>query len=171
MKDVVGGTGTIGLRVIPVEVMVVDKCAVKNDPVVRFESLRDHVRSICRTTAINRGPELPLRIGLHDHSPEIGDVAIYLVELVLPPFGNSRIKWIEGVEAADLFWHADVHGNAELDSVRTKCGGNPHQLRNEVVVENVQVGIDVRDSAAVDANGRDESGILGDPSEVRSDAA
>ncbi len=43
MEIVVGGPGTVILGVAPIEMMVVDKRAIENDPAVRMESARDHI--------------------------------------------------------------------------------------------------------------------------------
>src|SRR5580693_5095612 len=60
MKMVVSGVRPIILWPTPVEMMVVDKCAIEDDAVVRLERARDYVARVGGRPVVRRGAETPL---------------------------------------------------------------------------------------------------------------
>ena len=73
MEDVVGSAGAISLRVAPVEVMVVDECAVENDSAVRLQRAGEHIGGVGGCASVTRGAELAFGIGFHGESGEVGN--------------------------------------------------------------------------------------------------
>src|SRR3954452_16256152 len=109
MEIVIGGLRAIRLQIGPIEMMVVKKGAVEDDYVVRLEGSRNDVRSIGRRTAIRRGSEASLGIGLHDETAEVWNQAKYLMDFTAPPLLYSRIEGIKSIQASDCLWAAEVH--------------------------------------------------------------
>src|SRR5690348_9449408 len=64
MKNVIRGAGAVGLRVAPVEVMVVDEGAVEQHAAMRLEGAGQRVGSINGRAAILRWAGLALGVGL-----------------------------------------------------------------------------------------------------------
>ena len=111
MKNVVGGARAIVFRIAPIEVMVIDKCAIKNDSAMRHKGARDHIGGIGRRAVIRRWTEAALRIRLDDNAGKIGNQPVNFFDFLSPPFGHARIRGIERVEASDYFRTADVDGD------------------------------------------------------------
>src|SRR6266849_4926702 len=153
MKDVVCGSGSIILGVAPIEMMVIDKRPIKKESAVRSESTSEHVGCVGGSSAVNGRPSLPFGISFDDETHEVGDLAIDLVDLALPPVRDVRVQRIKGVETVDRFRTAQVDRKRELDAPRAKHIGDAAELRQKAVVQNARIGVDVVYVAAVHANG------------------
>src|SRR5690242_10733786 len=57
MEIIVGCLCAISLQVAPIQVMVVDKCAIEDDPMMRLESSRNDIRSIGWSPSVGCGSE------------------------------------------------------------------------------------------------------------------
>src|SRR5580700_7217686 len=108
MEVVVGGFGAIILRVAPIEMMVVDKRAIKNDSAMRRKRACNHFGGVGGRASIGRWAEPALRICLDDYSRKIRNQPVNVVNFFLPPFGNARICRIKCVQTTDHFWAAEV---------------------------------------------------------------
>ena len=82
------------------------------------------------------------------------------VRLFAPPFRNARIEGIKCIEIAQRFGAAQIDRQRKPHAPGTKRFGDAADLRKEAVIENVRVGVDVVDGAAVDANRCQQTGIL-----------
>ena len=113
MKDVVGGARAVGLHVVVVEMIVVDKGAIEHYSAVRRESMRQHVGSVGWAAAIAGGAGLAFRIGFDRDAREIGNLLVDLVDLCGPPGFHIGIERIEGLEAADFLRAGDIDADGE----------------------------------------------------------
>ena len=152
MKIVVGGAGAIVFGIAPVEMMVVDEGAIEDEAAVRFERARDDVGGVSGRAVVGRRAESAFGIGFDDEAAEVGDFCVDLVEAFAPPFRDSGIERIEGVEAADAHRAADIDGDRELYSPGAENVGDADELRQKFGREDARIGVDVVDRAAVDAD-------------------
>ena len=120
MEIVVRSLCAIVLGIRPIEMMVVNKRAIKNDSVVRRKCTRNHVGGIGRRAAIRCRTEAALRIRLNHHTGKIWNEPVHVIKLFSPPFGDTRIRGIKSIQAAHHFRAAEVDGNGKPDSPRTK---------------------------------------------------
>ena len=160
MKIVVGGPGPIVLGIGPIEMMVVNKRAIKDDSVVRRKGACNHVGGIGRRAAIRRGTEPPLRIRLDDHARKIRNDRVKLVKFFPPPFGNARVRRIERIQATDHLWAAEIDGDRKPNSPRTKHIRNACELRQKVILKNMGIGIHIVDRASVDSDGSKQARVF-----------
>ena len=109
MEVVVGRLRAIVLQIRPIEMVVIDECTVEDDPVVRLESSRNHVRRIGRCATVSRGSEASLGIGLHDESAKVWNQTIDLINFAAPPSLYSRIDRIKSIQTSDHLRTAEVH--------------------------------------------------------------
>src|SRR5580704_17246123 len=116
MKVVVCRARAIILGIGPIQMMVVNKRAIKNDSAMRRKGARNHIGGVGRRPAVSRWTEAALGIRLDDNSSKIRNQAVEVVKLLSPPFSNARIRRIEGSKAANHFWAAEVDRNRKLHS-------------------------------------------------------
>src|SRR5437879_13002040 len=95
MEIIVNGLSAFGLHITPVEMMVVNECAIHEDTTVWIQRTRDHVRSIGSSAVILRRPRSSLGIRFHNEAREVGDTGVDLIDGSLPPLGDPRIKGIK----------------------------------------------------------------------------
>ncbi len=113
MEDVVGGARAVGLGVVAVEVVVVDKGAIKHHAAVRRERVGQQVGGVGGGAAIAGRAGLALGVGLDRESGEVGNERVNLVDLGGPPGLHCRIERVEGLEAADLLRAGDVDADGQ----------------------------------------------------------
>ena len=118
--DAIGSSGAVGFQVVPVQVMVVNKCAIENESSMRLQRLRNYIRRFRNITPIHRRSQLSLGVRLYNHAAEIRNLAVHLVKFLSPPSSNLWIERIEGVQSTDLIWHVNVHRHPQLHAVRSK---------------------------------------------------
>src|SRR5664279_31359 len=171
MENVVGSSGAVGFQVFPVQVMVVNKRAIEDDPSMWLQCVRNYICRFRGSTPIHRRSQLSLGVRLHDNAAEIRNLPVDLVELLFPPCNNLWIERIEGVQSTRVLWHAEVHRYPQLHAVRSKHISNACELWNEIRVENVEVGVHVTDVASVDTDRRQQSRVLSRTGQVRPHAA
>ncbi len=106
MEIIVGGFGAIVFEIAPVEMMVVNECAIEDDTVVRFERASDDIGGVGWSPMVERGAELAFGIGFDDEAAEIGNCCVERVNFPSPPFGDFGIERIECVESAGRLWAA-----------------------------------------------------------------
>src|SRR5579872_6386531 len=169
MKVVVGGLGAIVLQVSPVEMVVVNERAVEHDATVGLERSRNHVGSVGRSAAISGRAEASLGISFHHEAAEIRDLPVNSVDLFAPPVRDLWIERIKCVEAADGFRAAQIDRQGKLDAPWTECIGDAADLRDEVVVKNSRISIDVVHGASVDPDGSQQTSVLAGASQVVAD--
>src|SRR5580658_1489784 len=95
---VIAGARAIGLQVIPVKMIVVDKAAVEDHSTMRPERTRNRVCSLRRSAAVFRGPNPPFGIRLDSEAGKVGDDFVNLIRFLPPPQGDRRVGWIEGMQ-------------------------------------------------------------------------
>src|SRR5260370_2238057 len=106
MEVVVSSLGTIIVRVTPIDMTVIDKCSIENNATVWLKRASNYVSGIAGGAAVGRWTELPFRIRFDDKPSEIGNLPVDVVNFLAPPFFNSRIQRIKGIQAAHHFWAA-----------------------------------------------------------------
>src|SRR5438552_14264302 len=166
MEVIVGGFGAIIFGVAPVEMMVVNEGAIKDDAVVWLERSRDDISGVGGCATVYRWAEATLGVSFDDESAKVRNGRVELIRFFVPPTCDARIKWIERIEAADGFRAAQVHGNRKLNAPRAKDVRDADELREEVVLKQAWVGVDIVDGAAVDADGSEETSVVGGPGEI-----
>ena len=171
MKIVVGRFRAIVFQIVPIEMVVVDEGAIEHDAAMRLEGAGDHVGGVGRRSAIGRGPEAALGIGLHDEAAEIRDVPVNLVHLLAPPLGDPRIQRIKRVEPADDFGAAEIDGQRKLHAPGTEHIGDAADLRDETVFENAGGGVHVIDRASVDADRGQQASVLAGAGQIAADVS
>src|SRR5579871_2945955 len=169
MEIIVGGFGAIVARVAPIEMMVVDEGAVKDDAVVRLQGASNDVGGVDRCPAIDGRAQLTLRVGFDREAAKIRDSRIKSFDLLAPPIGDARVEWIKGIEITARFRCAQIDRDRELNAPRAKGIRNANELRKVIVVEKTRIGIDVVDGAAVDADGCQKARVRGNARKVRPD--
>src|SRR5580658_10153262 len=95
---VIAGASAIGLEVIPVKMIVVDKAAVEDHSAMRPERTGNRVCSLRWSAAVFRGPNPPFGIRLDGETGKVGDDFVNLIRFLPPPRGDRRVDWIEGVQ-------------------------------------------------------------------------
>src|SRR6266404_8897899 len=143
MKDVICGPSAIVLGVAPIEMMVIDKGAIKKETVVRCEGTSDSVSRVGGGAAVGGWAGLAFGIGLDCKSAEVRDFPVDLVCFLFPPIGNPRIERIECFEAADRFGAAEVNRNGKANTPRAKGIGDAAELRKKVIVYDARISVDV----------------------------
>src|SRR5882757_1751159 len=141
MKDVICGSGAIIFWVAPIEMMVIDKGAIKKETVVRCQGTSDSVSRVRGGAAVDGWAGLAFGIGLDRESGEVRDFPVDLVCFLFPPTGNPRIERIECFEAADRFGAAEVNRNGKANTPRAKDIGDAAELRKKVIVYDARIGV------------------------------
>src|SRR5258708_4423426 len=134
MKDVICGSGAIIFWVAPIEMMVIDKGAIKKETVVRRQGTSDSISSVGGGAAVGGWAGLAFGIGLDRGSGEGRDFRVDLVCFLFPQIGNSRIERIKCYETADRFGAAEVNRNGKAKTPRAKDIGDAAELRKKVIV-------------------------------------
>ena len=104
--------------------MVVDEAAIEDQAAVRLERAGDHVGGVGVGAVVGGGADAAFGIGLHDDAAEVGDGGVEFVESGFPPGGDAWVERIEGVEAADGLWAAEVDGDHGLHAPGAKGVGD-----------------------------------------------
>src|SRR5437764_10774936 len=97
MKVVVSRAGTVGFRIAPVQMMVVNKSSIHDDTAVRLQGARNHVGSTSGGAPVLRRAGSAFGIGFDDESGKVGDLRVNAICGLLPP---SRDLVIERIERA-----------------------------------------------------------------------
>ncbi len=171
VEVVITGPGTVGLEVIPVQMVVVDEAAVQNDTAMRLEGTGNGVGSLGRSAAVFRGADAALGISLDDEAGEVGDGLVDLIDLRPPPVGDLGVKRIESGEVADYLGAREINREGHADTPGTEGVGDARELADHLRIERVQIGVDVVDGSAVEADGSKETSVFGDTGEVGADVA
>ena len=151
--------------------VVVDKAAVEEKSTVRLERARHHVGGIGVCSSIGRRSYAALGIRLQDEAGQVGDGAVELVGFRFPPRGDTRIQRVEGIQSADGLGTSEIHRKHGLDAPGAESRGDARHLRHEVGGQDARVGVDVVDGAAIDAERRQQAGVLAGAGEVRAHPA
>src|SRR6266851_42720 len=171
MEVVVGGAGAISFGISPVQMMVVNEGAVEQDSVMGSKGASDDVGGVGRGTPILRRPGAALGIGF-DHEPaEIGDALVNSVGGFLPPRGNVTIKGVKGLQPPNRHGAAHIHRDGQLDPPRAKRIRDAYELRKKVGAQDSRVSVDVVYGASVDADRRQQPGVVADASQIAANLA
>src|ERR1700690_2652631 len=103
VEIVVGRAGSVVFQIAPIEMMVVDKPAIKKQTAVWFECASNKVRAIRVRSAIRRWADPAFGISLQHKAAEIRNRCVDFVRFLSPPLRHPRIEWIECCEPADGF--------------------------------------------------------------------
>ncbi len=160
-EDVVGGAGAVGLGVAPVEVMVVNKGAIKHHAAMRLQSAGQQVGCVGRGASVAGGAGLALGVGLDRKPSKIGNERVNLFDLGRPPGLHRRVERVVGREAADLLRAGDVHAEGQTNAPRAHRVGHSCQLLQVIGVEQLRRGVHIIDVAAVDAHRGQQARVFG----------
>ena len=170
VEVVVAGAGAIGFEIVPVEVVVVDEAAVEDDAAVGLEGAGYDVGGLGWGAAVLRGAGAAFAVGLDDEAGEVGDRLVEVVDGRCHQAG----RWGRGDRRSEGRRRpAGSRGRRRgrcarpRDERRRRCGRTRGSSRGE----GAEVGVDVVDGDAVDADGGEEAGVLGDAGEVGADVA
>ena len=165
------GTGPVGLRVVPLEVIVVDEAAVEDHPVVWRKGAGEHVRGIGWGAAVLRGAFSALGVRLDCEAAKVGHKGVDFFDLGLPPGDHGGVKGVEGWQTADCLWTGEIDRQREFDAPGAEDFGHPGELAEVLGGEQVEVGVDVVRVTAVDADGGEQARIPTRAGEVGADVA
>src|SRR6266852_7202824 len=169
MEYVVGSSRAICLGILPVEVMVVHKCPVKNDSAVGLERACNDVGGVRRRPAVNgrAGPTFGVR--LHDKSAKVRNPGVDRVHFFAPPLVEARIKRIKRVEPADSLRTAQVNRNGDSNAPFAECLSDASELRKKFFCKEPRIRIDIVDGTAVDPDRSQQACVLADERQVAAD--
>ena len=168
MKDVVGGARAIILGIAPIEMMVIDKGAVKNDSVMRGKSARNHIGGIGGRSAIRGGTEAAFGIRLDDEAGEIRNLAINFVHFFCH---QSATRGSAGSKVSRPPITFGLLRSTEMDSC-TPQGRNTSATRascgRKSVFKDARIGVHIVDRAAVDSDGSEQARVFAGARQVGS---
>src|SRR5439155_7460283 len=95
------GHGPVTLWITPIEMVVVHKGAVEEHSAVGLERTGDNICGIGRTPSICSWARAAFRVRLDHKSAKVGNLTINLVHLDPPPFGDTGIERVEGLQSTD----------------------------------------------------------------------
>ena len=160
MKDVIRSPRAVGLRVLPVSMMVVHKRAIHHHAAVRSQRIRQQIRRIRRRASIARRSRLPFAVRLHCKSRKVRNQLINLIRLRLPPRNHRRVQRIVGRQPANLLRARNIHTQRHTHAPR------PHRIRNALYprqhlrLQKHGGVIDVVDIASIDPHRSQQLRIL-----------
>ena len=125
---IVARAGAIGFEVVPVQMVVVDEAAIKNDAVMRLQGSRKHVGSLRRGASILRRAGAALGVGLDHEAAEVRNQPVDLIGLLLPPRRNPRIERVEGRQVADDFGTRKIDRQRHANAPGTQRVGDARQF-------------------------------------------
>ena len=124
MEVVVGGAGAVVVGVLPVHVVVVDEAAIEEQAAMGLERARHHVGRIGMRAPVGGRAHTAFGIGLQDQTAQIGNGAVELVSLGLPPRGYAGIERIESIEPANCLGAAEIHRQRDANAPGAKRRGD-----------------------------------------------
>ncbi len=160
LEIVVGGARAVVLGIVPIHVMVVDEAAIKDETAVRLECARDNVGGVGVSAAVGGWSHAAFGIGLQNEAAEIGDGAVDFIGSRFPPRGDARVERIERIEAAHALRTAEVDREGDAHAPGTHRVGDAGDVGNQIGPEQLRVGVDVVDGAAVDAERGQQAGVI-----------
>jgi hypothetical protein len=96
---------------------LVDERPPHHDAAVRRDGVRDHVGPVRVGASVFLRPRLALGVGLHEEAAEVGDMAVDLIRLRMPPGDDRRVQGVGGLQAAELDRRAEPGGKVDPDAV------------------------------------------------------
>ena len=161
-KIVVACAGAVNLGIAPILLAVVDETTPDNVTAAGGHSIGQHVCAVGLVATVGEGAGAALGVGLYQETTQAGQVCPDLLGLIRPPLGHSGVAGVGGVHAAQLHRGGKVDAQIQLDAV----GGEDFQILlqgAEVAVGDEPAGgvldVDVIDCDAVDAHGREHTGV------------
>ncbi len=100
--------------------------------------------------SIPLGAGLPLGVSFYQKAPQIRNVLVDLLGLVLPPLLYSRVERIGGIQITEGPGRVIIDGQVGFDPVLAKHLVERGHFLQELIRENTRVGVDVIDGGAVD---------------------
>jgi hypothetical protein len=97
---------------------------------VRSDRIGEDVRAVGVRAAVVLRPRLPLAVGLDEEAAEVGDRAVDLVGLALPPRGDARVGGIRGGKPAQELRRREVRGQVDAEVVGPEGVGERFRLRD-----------------------------------------
>src|SRR5215469_2536641 len=140
--------------------VIVDKAAVKDHAVMRFDCSRQYIGGIGMAAAVSGWTHPSFGIGFQNEAAEIGNGGVEFISLGFPPGGHARIEGVEGIESAHGFGATEIYGECYLDTPGAKCCRDAGGLLDEIGSEKFRVGVHVGYGAAVDTEGGKQAGVL-----------
>ena len=119
----------------------------------------------------SRRAEPAFGVGLEHEAAEVGNRLVDFVDLALPERDGRRVERIERADAADLPRAGEVERQEQLHAPRPEDVGDAGDLRQQLGRDHADVGVDVVDRAAVDADRRHQPGVVAHAAEVLGDVA
>ena len=170
VKVVVGGFGTIVFQVVPIEVVVVNECAVEDHTAVRLECARDHIGRVGVSAVVSRRPGTSLGIGFYDKASKIRDQFVNAVDFLFPPVRDSRVERIESIEVTENLGTAQIDRQSEAHAPGPENVSDAPGLGEKRLVENTRVGVYVVDGTAVDSDRSQQPSVFSSASQIFADA-
>jgi hypothetical protein len=147
VEDVVSGAGAVGLRVAPVQVVVIDEGAIEHNAAVRLKRRGQQVGGVGRSATVAGWAGLAFGVGLDGEAGKVRNQLVNLDGLGRPPGAHRRVERVEGSQTADFCGLAI----STLTASRTPQGrmsvGHSRQLLQVFGIQQTRVCIDVVDVA------------------------
>ncbi len=89
------------------------------------------------------------------------------VRFLAPPFRSARVERIKCVEATNQFGATEINGNREANAPWTEDVGDARELRQEIGLEGMGIGVYIVDGATVDTDRCQQTSVVANPSQVR----
>src|SRR6267142_2586548 len=171
MEYIVCSFRAVALRILPVEVMVVYKRAIKNDSTVGFERACNHIGGVRRRPAVGgrAGPAFGIR--LDNKSAEVWNPPVDRVHFLAPPLDETRVQRIECIQPSNDLGTAQINCYGDPDTPFTEGVSDASELRQKIIFKKARIRIDIIDGATVDPNGSEQASVLADARQVGADLA
>ena len=139
----------------------VDEGAPHHDAAMRRQRFGQHVGAVGMVAPVILRSGLAFGIRLDEETAEIGNVAVDLVDLRLPPGAHRGIERIRGLESAEFDGRAEPRGEIHAHAVGTEHVGQRRGLVEICRREAGGIGIHVGEHRAVDADRRTGARVVG----------
>jgi hypothetical protein len=153
------GIGLLG-AIVRVGVSI-DEGAPHHDAAMRLHRGGEHVGAVSMAGVVIARAWLPLAVRLDEKAAEVGDGAVDLVRLGLPPRGDRRVARVGGLEPADLDGGGEARGEIDLDAIGAQHVRHRRRLGDVRRGQAVRLGVDVVEHGAVDADRGIGAGVIG----------
>src|SRR5689334_19154414 len=160
MENVVRGARTIRFCITPVQMMVVNKLAIKQTPAVRRERPRNCVRRIRWSSAVGRWANSSFGICFDSEATKVRNEFVDFIGFGLPPLGNSWIERIKRIETTNRFRTAQIDGKRKSHSPRAKRIRDARNVRQKITLQRPRIRVYIVHVAAVDANRRQQPRVF-----------
>jgi hypothetical protein len=125
---------------------IVDKSAPKYDAIVGRERGGEHVGAVSVRAVVGTWSRLTFAVGLDDETTEVGNQTVDFVSFLSPPKGHCRVKWISGLQPAEIHWCREARGQVNVQAIGAKDARDCCNFLKIVSREYLGIGVDIVES-------------------------